>query len=91
MRVTSHCQNCGNRKAAGDMYELYCYDCFSSAEGAKAAAVAEGKDPSDARRDALARRAHIAHRNFTDPRGIDRKTIWMYGNAPKNIQGDNNA
>lgn len=82
MRSTSHCMNCGSPKAQGEYLNDYCGTCFSAKEGAAAAAAAEGKDPNEARRRALAERAHTAHRNFTDPRTIDRHTVWLEGNRP---------
>ncbi len=82
-RATSHCMQCGNPKDSGSFLDDYCQECFAAAEGAKADAIANGKDPVAARRAALAARAHNAHRNFVDPRAIDRRTIWMSG-APSN-------
>lgn len=79
-RPTSHCMNCGHAKESGQFLADFCGDCFSAIEGAKAQATAEGTNLDAARRKALAERAHVAHRNFVDPRVIDRKTIWMTGN-----------
>jgi len=83
MRPTAHCMNCGKPKDMGHFMDNFCLDCGTAIEGAVAAAQAEGTDPGAARREALAARAHTAHRNFVDPRGIDRKTIWLSGNRPE--------
>jgi hypothetical protein len=80
MRQTDRCPQCGGPKS--NLVANYCETCFSQAEGARAAAVAEGKDGDKAYREALNARAHRAHNNFPDPRAMDRKTIWLYGNLP---------
>ena len=80
MRQTDVCPQCGGSKP--NLSENFCDDCFAAVAGAQAAAVAEGKDPYLARRIALESRAHKAHRNFPDPRTIDRKTVWSTGNLP---------
>ena len=82
MRPTAHCMTCGSPKEMGRFLDNHCTDCFSAIEGAVAAAMADGTDPGAARRAALASRAHTAHRNFVDPRAIDRKTVWLSGNRP---------
>ena len=84
MRQTSYCMNCGDHKGSNFLAD-YCDGCFAAIEGAQAAAVAEGGDMSAARRAALAERAHHAHRNFVDPRAIDRNTIWRNGNIPPGV------
>ena len=66
----------------GHFADDFCVDCFAAIEGAVTAAKVEGRDPAEARRAALASRAHNAHRNFVDPRAIDRRTIWLSGNKP---------
>lgn len=81
-RMTANCQNCGSPKQQGEFANLYCSDCFAAIAGAEAKAMAENTDTAAARREALAARAHTAHRNFTDPRILDRKTIWLTGNRP---------
>ena len=90
-RMTSHCQNCGGAKSV-DMYANdYCQECISAVAGAEADAVANNLDTASARRAALSARAHSANRNFTDPRLLDRRTIWNYGNAPHAIPGAQRA
>jgi hypothetical protein len=54
--------------------------------GARADAEANGRDPNEAARAALAARAHTSHRNFVDPRSIDRRTIWLNGNKPPGVE-----
>lgn len=81
MRMTDVCPQCGGSKP--NLSATHCDECFSAVAGAEAAAVAAGQDPSIARRQALEARAHKAHRNFVDPRTVDRKTIWSTGNAPR--------
>lgn len=81
MRLTDKCPQCGGAKL--NLTASYCEDCFAAVAGAEAAAVAAGEDPVIARRRALEGRAHKAHRNFPDPRAIDRRTIWMTGNLPQ--------
>jgi hypothetical protein len=89
--MTSNCQNCGNAKTV-DMYANdYCQDCISAVAGAEAEAVAQNGDTASARRAALSARAHSANRNFTDPRLLDRRTIWNYGNAQHAIPGAQKA
>lgn len=82
MRMTSSCQNCGLAKSHGEFSAHYCTACFAAIAGAEAKATVEGGDTLTARREALAARAHIAHRNFTDPRVIDRHAIWLNANKP---------
>jgi hypothetical protein len=74
--------NCGNDKGT-NFHANYCDECTAVIAGAEADAQAKGTDIYDARRAALATRAHRAHKNFVDPRVIDRKTVWLYGNAPR--------
>ena len=81
-RMTSSCMNCGGVKEQGEFLNDYCSECMSAVAGAEAAAQAENGDTAAARRRALADRAHIAHRNFVDPRAIDRRTMWLTGNIP---------
>ena len=78
MRMTDTCPQCGGAKP--NLTATHCEDCFAAVAAAEADAVANKQDPSVARRRALEARAHRAHRNFTDPRVIDRKTIWLMGN-----------
>ena len=82
MRMTASCSNCGGAKSHGEFANIYCTDCFSAIAGAEAKATVENTDLAAARREALAARAHTAHRNFTDPRALDRRTIWLNGNKP---------
>lgn len=79
--MTSHCMNCGSDKGS-NFHANYCDACNAAMAGAEAAAVAEHRNVYIAKRAALAERAHNAHRNFVDPRTVDRKTTWLYGNAP---------
>jgi hypothetical protein len=79
--MTSHCGNCGEDKGS-NFHANYCDTCTSLAAGAEAAAQAEGRNIYVARRAALAERAHSARKNFVDPRSLNKRTIWLYGNAP---------
>ncbi len=80
-RMTDVCPQCGGSKL--NLTAHYCEDCMAAVAGAEAAAQAEGSDPIVARRRALEARAHKAHRNFVDPRAVDRRAIWMTGNLPQ--------
>lgn len=80
MRQTDVCPQCGGSKM--NLTANYCEDCMAAVAGAEAAASAAGEDIGLARRLALEARAHSAHRNFVDPRNVNRKTIWLYGNVP---------
>lgn len=80
--MTSHCMNCGGPKAHGEFLDNYCGECMSAVAGAEAEAQASNSDTAAARRRVLADRAHIAHRNFVDPRALDRRTQWLTGNIP---------
>jgi hypothetical protein len=88
--MTSHCMNCGEDKGS-NFHANYCDTCTAAMEGAAADALAKGNDVSDARRTALAERAHTAHRNFKDPRGINRKSDWLYGNLPPELRPNEGA
>jgi len=84
MRLSDHCQRCGGPKL--NLTATHCEDCFAAKAGAEAAAAAEGQDADGVRLAglrALEARSHKAHRNFPDPRAMDRKTIWMTGNIPQ--------
>lgn len=83
MRLSAVCLNCGGQKPQGEFLNAYCSDCFSAVEGAKTAAAAAGEDPSVAARRAMHERAHTAHKNFVDPRVLDRNFIWANANRPK--------
>lgn len=80
MRMSATCLNCGGHKGQGEFLNAYCSDCFSAMEGAKAAAAAAGEDPNIAARRVMNERAHTAHKNFVDPRVLDRKAIWQSAN-----------
>lgn len=83
MRMSATCLNCGSHKGQGEFLSAYCGDCFSAMEGAKAAAAAAGEDQNAAARRAMSERAHTAHKNFVDPRLLDRNSIWANANRPK--------
>lgn len=81
-RPTSSCMNCGGAKSQGEYLADYCGDCFAAIAGAQADPANAGRDQYEVKRAALAARAHHAHRNFVDPRSIDRHTQWVFGNRP---------
>lgn len=78
---SSLCRNCGGSKQ-GKFLDDYCGGCVADVAGAEAAAAAAGQDTAEARRQALQARAHQSRRNYVDPRAINRRTMWNYGNAP---------
>lgn len=80
--ASSLCRNCGNAKTQMEYQNDYCGGCVSAVAGAEAAASAANGDTGEARRQALQARAHQSRRNYTDPRAVDRRTMWNYGNAP---------
>lgn len=62
-RQSFHCPNCSERKMLGSDY---CHECFAASTGAAMQAEIEGTSVSEARRAALARRAHKPFKKYAD-------------------------